>query len=148
MKMLSLKLSKAVLIAFALMVAGIANASISDDIEWTKTSISKVASKGGDGSFILGNGMINLFPEASEAEIMEGSIEGSFTVYDRFRIIVSLMNRMALPAEDFAAAQQVPTGDLLKLAQKVIAGNGMINIAAFDELVSKYEGYKQYRAED
>lgn len=128
-----------------------ATSAAAEDYEWTKSAISKVDKKGDKGSFILGNGAVHFFPEVSEEEAaMERAQDEVYTVYDRFRVIVTIASYLELDSNGFRTIQNVPTSELLPILRRTISANGAINVIKQDleSLTVDFADYAQYRIKE
>lgn len=147
------------LVILGLLFTGSLVAGSGQDLEWTKDKQTDVVPKiskdtgkptilgNGGVAFALGNGAVSFFPEASGEELKtmgEGGV--SFTVYDRFRVISTLVETLDLDESQYAGSQKVPSAELLELAQAVVAGeiSGIEAQIVLAELSSDYAGYIQY----
>lgn len=131
--------------------------SFASGLEWTKDTEVAVVRKGddkpvilGEGavSFVLGNGAVGFFPEASAEELDAcGEVGMCLTVYDRFRVIATLVNHLDLNKVHYIASQNVPTKELAILASAVVSGESDIGFAKSElvKLANEYAQYTQYR---
>lgn len=132
------------------------------NIDWTKdqTAVVKPFSPDskegqsatmGEGmvSFILGEGMVSLFPNATDKQILDNR-QTEFSVYDRFTILVSLAERLGLKEGERHAGQKVPTAELLDLAKRFLSREITVQQAKekFSSLADAYADHYQYRIEN
>lgn len=150
------------LVILGLLFTGHLAAGTSGDLEWTKDKHTDVVPKiskdtgkptilgNGGVAFVLGEGGVSFFPEASSEELATmGNGAVGFTVYDRFRIISTLVGTLDLGQSQYVGSQKVPSAELLELAQAVVAGEVGMHEAQviLAELTRDYAGYIQYHFE-
>lgn len=142
--------------------ASLSVAGPTTDIEWTKNQTAVVkpfspdskegqSATMGEGmvSFILGEGMVSLFPNATDKQILDNQ-DTQFSVHDRFSILVSLADRIGLRSEERQAGQRVPTAELLGLAKRFLSRKITLQQAKnrFSSLTAAYADHYQYRVEN
>lgn len=152
-----INLFKQSVMTFLLLVSSNALAFEAGEFDWAQDAETKVLPKDsgvlGNGavSFILGNGAVSFFPEASADELraIEESVGIAFTVFNRFRVISTLVTNLQLNDAEYMASQKVPTQELLDLAQMVVAGD--VTSGSAEEMLAnlskEYTAYVQYRLE-